>query len=238
MKNLSIWASRHLTTSRIVIALSKVLLIALSFVLGIQFFLADIELKPKIVLGAAVIFCLSFLTYPVQKRISGLWRYTYHRRVRHDVLLLAMTFVILVSGANQFAFRITKETPGAPMVRLVVHSSSHNVSPSTTKEARKEFRKNIRENLKQLKADWKQAKQDGNNTGVKVVLIFFTVVLALGLFFLVGSISCQLSCNGNDGLAAIVLVLGVAGIVFLSVFLIRKILKGKMIEDSGKKVVS
>jgi hypothetical protein len=238
MKNLSYWASRHLTTSRILIAISKLLLIALAFVLGIQFFLTDIDLKPKMALGAAVIFCLTYLTYPVKQRVSGLLKYTYHRRVRHDVLLIAMTFVILACGANQFAFRITEEAPPTPIVRLVVNSPDVHVSPSSSKEIRKEIRKNIRHQLKQMKESWKQSRQGGNSTAVKVFLIFLTLVFAFGLFVLVGSVSCQLSCNGNEGLAWIVLVLGVGGIIFLSVFLIRKILQGKRSERVAEKVVS
>ncbi len=53
--------------------------------------------------------------------------------------------------------------------------------------------------------------------------------IAVGLGALIAVLSCELSCSGQEGLAATVLILGWGGILWLGIIVIRNIFR-----DIGK----
>jgi hypothetical protein len=80
---------------------------------------------------------------------------------------------------------------------------------------------------KQLKV-WTLAKITGKKEeGDKAGLIILAIIGAIGLFFLVASLSCSLSCNGSDAAAVAVLLLGTAAIVLGLIAVIRSINRKK-----------
>ena len=62
-------------------------------------------------------------------------------------------------------------------------------------------------------------KEAGKRTG----LIILAIIGALGLTLLLSSLVCSLSCGGSDAAAVIVGILGIAGIIWGTIALIKLI---------------
>lgn len=67
-----------------------------------------------------------------------------------------------------------------------------------------------------------KAQKSGAGKGL---LIFLTIVGALALLYLLAALSCSIACSGADGLAILVFVAGLGLIVWLSVVVIKRILR-------------
>ena len=72
-----------------------------------------------------------------------------------------------------------------------------------------------------------------NATGEQVIFTILTILAALLLLGLVAALSCSLSCSGAEGAAALVAILGVGLVVFLTIIALKAIFK----EKSPKKVI-
>jgi hypothetical protein len=94
----------------------------------------------------------------------------------------------------------------------------------------------LKERKKILKQQVKAIKKDKTiSDGGKVGLIILCVLLALILAYGVAALACSLSCAGSDAAAVIVAVLGLGGIVLLTIFLIRSIIR-KSKKEKPKEV--
>jgi hypothetical protein len=81
-----------------------------------------------------------------------------------------------------------------------------------------------KERKKLLKVQVRAIKQTEDiSKGGQIALIVLSCLVALGLVLLVASLACELSCNGSEGAAVIVGLLGTGLIVFLLVLAIRAI---------------
>jgi len=81
----------------------------------------------------------------------------------------------------------------------------------------KERKKLLKEQVKAIK------KSKETSEGGKVALIILSVIVAIGLIYLVAALACNLSCSGSDAAAVLVGVGGTALIVFLLILVIRSI---------------
>ena len=61
----------------------------------------------------------------------------------------------------------------------------------------------------------------------QVALIILACIAAVGLLYLVMALACTLSCNGSDAAAVIVAILGLAGIIWGLIAVIRAINRKK-----------
>jgi hypothetical protein len=94
-------------------------------------------------------------------------------------------------------------------------ASMKNVNGETLKW--KEKKKMLKEQVKRIK------KANDLSKSEKTLLGILSVLVALGLIFLKGVLSCNLACNGSGGAAALVLVGETVAIVILFVIAIRAI---------------
>jgi len=85
----------------------------------------------------------------------------------------------------------------------------------------KEKKKLLKEQIRAIK------KADDMATGAKVGLIILSVLVALGLLYLVAALACNLSCSGSAGAATAVMIGGAGLTVFLLIIVIRGILGRK-----------
>ena len=58
------------------------------------------------------------------------------------------------------------------------------------------------------------------------MLIILTIIGALGALYLVAALSCSLACNGSDAAALAVAILGLAGVIWATMAIIRRISRG------------
>ena len=81
---------------------------------------------------------------------------------------------------------------------------------------------------KLLKEQLRAIKKSGEiSKGGKVALIILSVIVALGLLYLVAALACNISCSGSEGGAIILAVGGTALVIFLLVITLRAILGKK-----------
>jgi len=92
----------------------------------------------------------------------------------------------------------------------------------------KEIRKNIRTEIRAWKKN-SQAPKDKGLIAEKIILIILTLAVAFVFGVGVAKLGCDLSCSGYGVLAAIVYVIGYAGIGIGVFFAIRGILRMKSI---------
>jgi hypothetical protein len=81
-----------------------------------------------------------------------------------------------------------------------------------------------KERRKLLKAQIQGIKSSSDLTPTaKTLLTILSVIVAIGLLYLVAALSCSLSCNGSDAAAVLVGVGGTALVIFLVIIVIRGI---------------
>lgn len=230
MRTISRWASRNPVKSRFLIAALHLLSIANALFLGILLYLGDwpSATLPSVLL--ATVFILAYLFYP--KTEGRLTSQKYWRQRRYD-------FTLVFTGALFLAFSVNNylATPSAnflpvdggnqPAIQLsaIGQSSDAAVLPAPTKaEVRKARRSQIKE-LKTTIRAWKKARKGqkkGSDVG-EVLLILLVILGAAMAALAVAALSCSLACSGAGGLAILLMIAGLVGIVFLSVVLIKGI---------------
>lgn len=230
MKKLSIWGKRNPVLARLIIVLCHVIVISLGITFGIFTFFEEFQIPKEFLLLLIIIFSCAYLFYPNRKVKNWLFQYSWSKRFKHDIIMALCYFSILAISVNQFAFQPLVQVISQPEVRLM--SANPWVTPViySKKEIKKESRSKIRlgkaeikKQIKAFKAEWKE--QTDKQVPLKILLILLTLVLAAGAFAAVGSLSCQLSCGGQEGAAIIVAVGGTAAIIVLSVIAIRAIVR-------------
>jgi F0F1-type ATP synthase assembly protein I len=243
MKKLSIWAKGHKWQSRIIIVSSFILLTVCGVLAGSL--LDELNVRLPFVLLAAFIllFAVTGLSYPVRKRLAGEKEKNgyYIKQKTCDLLLTASTFFMIVCIANHPAQSLQYS---APPFNPVMGSSIPVVPKDSVKRSYlplAEFKKSMKdENGKLLK--WKERKKllktqvraihrsAELSDGGKAALIVLSILVAVALVIGIGALSCSISCGGSEGLAIIVFILGITGVAFLLVYVIKRI-TGKKKKD-------
>jgi membrane protease YdiL (CAAX protease family) len=227
MYKISLWASRHIWPARVIIVCCNVAATFLAVFIGAALYDLEITLPRYWFYGAVALFLATFLIYP-QKNVSRFKR-SYKYRKACDSLLLLTTFVFTICIGNQpqQLLRITtlplaaavpsSETPA----KFRIDNAGKSIQPGIKKWSKRALKKTLRERIKVLKTAYEESGK-----GRKIAMIILSILVALMLLFLVAAISCNIACAGADGLAILVLLLGVGIITLLFVRTVRRIKKG------------
>lgn len=220
MKQLSIWAANNKWLSRILIILSHGLLIIIA--ITISDILASIGKTFKGEWLYAIIIIAATILYP-NKSFKSSYKNFYRRQKTLDFILVVFGFLLMISLASSLQQKdyskiIIKTASGNMAVRYSV-ISDHEVNPT---KAKKVSKRNLKKTFKSQLTKIRKAYKD-TSTGGQILLIFLAVVVALGLAGLVAGLSCNLSCSGSEGLAGVVLVVGLGGIIFGLIKVIQSI---------------
>jgi hypothetical protein len=230
MKKLSIWAKDHPWPARLIIVISHILLFILAWDLGLRTASLDIYLSSFVAKFLGVLFCMACILYPIKGVTKGVFRHSYVRQKSADFVVLLTTFLMFTSVFNALFFSpVAVYWKAEPKVVQIVNKTTEvreNAFPSMkdVKRAMKKYEKQIRKDMRAAK---KRFKQQQNDDGVKILLTILVVVGAIFLLGLIGSLSCTLSCNGQEGLAGVVFVLGLGGVITLVVITMKAIWKKK-----------
>ena len=235
MKNLSYWAREHKQAARLIIVISFILLTFLGFITGGLLTDLNFKITYEAYLTSAIIYCSIFLIYPsaTQKKKWGAALF-YLRQKSCDFLLTAVTFFIIIYVGNN-PENLFKYFPSVNASSISVNIVPKDSSVNSYKSI-KEFSLTMKgENGKTLK--WKERKKllkkqvraiknsEVLSKGGKTGLIILSILVALGLIYLVATIACSLSCNGSEAAAVIVGIGGTGLIIFLTVLMIKYIQK-------------
>jgi len=227
MRKLSVWAKHHPAYARIIIIISRCLLLLIGYFLGTQSSQSGIELSPLWIYFFIAVFFIAAAFYPSDKSSK-----TYSKRKWSDLIVAACGFFIVLCFSNQLnkpfpvyesAYAIKPIEPSLyknPQAKKLLEQYQNGEKKTfTTKEKRI-----IKNEFKYQLGQYAKAKITGNKKeGDDVGLIILACIAAVGLWILVGSLACTISCNGSDAAAIVVFVLGTAAIVFGLVMLIKSI---------------
>lgn len=238
MLAISTWGKHHPVAARLIIAVSHLLLLFLALLLGTWIQQAGWRISPVVVLAACGAFTWACITYPARTRGKKPQGY-YTQQKWRDLVLAASSFLALVSlvhdrpasgiagffseaHAATTSWAVGKEKN--PTADEILASLEHRDKKSLTRQEkrilRKEFKKQVGVYaLATIKND-KVAKQ---SAGLKILAI----VGAIGLIILVAALACSLSCNGMDGAAIMVGVLGTAAIIIGLIAVLKAINRKK-----------
>jgi hypothetical protein len=242
-KQLSCWAKEHTWPSRFIIVFSFIIMNVLGIVTGLLLNDLDLVFPGWFIVLSVLTFGIAWLKYPGKKQLADKIERNrvYVFRKTCDTVLIGTTFMMFVYFGNR---QVT------PLNTIVFPASAVNSFPlpkDTTKayKSPEEFRKSLKdesgkplkltERKKLLKQQLKAIKKDKTTSEAgKVVLIILCVLLALVLAYGVAALSCSLSCSGSEGAAVVVALLGLTGIILLTFFLIRAILRGSKKEKARR----
>lgn len=243
MKQISLWAKLHVWPSRIILIISHIILTAIVIYWSVIGFKAGFYLNEGWLYVFILLYILLFLFYPSSNNLR-FFKNTYTVRVLFHTLMALCSLLLVFTYVN------VKMHPAATgqSIFAAVHIQPQNESGYKNPEAErlmtafkkgeiKKFtraeRKILREELKYQFDQLKKAKAAGKKSdGGNVVIIIVTIIAALALLYGVAALSCSLSCNGNDGAAVLVLVLGIAAVIFGAILVGRSIRKKN---KSGKE---
>ncbi|MBK7873519.1 MAG: hypothetical protein IPJ74_24075 [Saprospiraceae bacterium] len=212
MLQLSYWAKTHPWQARWFIVVAHLLLIFIAIRFGLILFVSDIYFTDVQVIFAISIFSTGWLFYPLILNKTN-----YLRQKCCDFLLALGTFLLFTTFGNHLPKHLEIQNSiteaSATFTALKAIDEGKSAFSKKWKQPIKQYIKHRIVSLKQEKASTKQ-----------VLLIILVGLVAAGLLLLLAAVSCSISCNGADGLAILVLIAGLVGLTFLTIFLIRRIL--------------
>lgn len=233
MKRLSTWARHNKWQARIVIIISWILLTLLGIYIGITLKELNAISPVSVFICSIGAFIVTFLIYPLKqqretKKIISF--YTWQKSC--DIIVAVSSFIMVFYVANkpqtlfsgyQFAHAFVINRTSLPTDSIHKSYKSTKDFSSSLKDGNGD-RLKWKERKKMLKAQVKAIREaDDLSKGEKTALIVLSVLVAIGLLALVASAACSLSCNGADGAAVLVGVGGTALVVWLLIFVVRRI---------------
>lgn len=236
MKKISLWARQHRWQTRVLIVVIYIILNGIGLFVGDLLFLSGLSIPSSIIYTTCFVFLLGFISYP-SKKDKAAYKNFYRRQKLTDFVLISTTFLLVVSYGNHYntapslsqsPFHSLYALANKPVPTILNKNATEEKPVIKKKKGIKNLKQKLRENIRLLKKEYKDASK-----GEKAALIILSVLIALGLFFLLAALSCNISCSGSEGAATVILLLGTALIVFLLVKVIKRINRGKPKEQTS-----
>ena len=248
MKKISIWAKSNKCKARTIIVLIHFALIILGILTGWLLFKINFYIGTGIFYEVLFICILTFIVYPKK---GGFWRSKF--KSRFYVIQKSCDFILAFGGFLMISF--CSENTYAPSANKLLFLpvnllyASHGANPkaeellqSLKSRSGKDLSRSEKKILKheffrEVKVYVKAKATGDNESAVKAFLVIVTIAVAVGLTYLLAGLACSLSCSGAQGLAALVMIGGLAVLIFGSIVLtktIMKIGKKKQPDDYGQ----
>lgn len=229
MKRISYWAKLHPWSARGLIVLLYCVLNLSGFLLGRLLLDTGFQFHSNLGWIAAGIILAVFVFYP-SGRFATRRPTRYLERKLADAILLAATFLVIVSSANRFhdapfcvgfvraalVEPVSKDTTGK------IGASLKSFSGSMYNSSGKPVSLKTRVHLLQKQVKKVKASND-LSSGERTVLITLSILVAIFAVFGLAALACNLSCSGAEGLAWLVGLGGTALIIFLFLIVIKAI---------------
>lgn len=226
MKNLSKWAKSNPIEARWIIALAKTLVYIKSIILGIWIYVEGIHIPDYLLNISVGAFLLVCFFYPIKKHTKGIFKQSYGKQKMMDGILVLLCPIFIIIGINQLMYSPNNsKVSTSPEALFMVNKL--NEKPKLY-DTRKSVKQNFKELKKQVKSELKAFKKEYKlkpGAVSEVIFLIFLLIGLIGLASVLAALTCTLSCNGQEGLAAVVLIGGAGLLVWLGIFVGKKILK-------------
>lgn len=231
LTQLAYWAKEHPVTARWIIAINRILLGYAAFYGGVV--LADRQMlfSEKALIASAVAFVIAYLCYPLKDKRWPVKTPSFTLRKSCDFLLLASSCIFWLAAGNYIlpyqptAFE-NAEPPVETMQSVITKDGkaiyySNPPASQTLKKAKKakgkifkkikswrvRFFQKIKARAFGKLAIIKQASKDLDGATIALLILASAAIIGL-LGYATLAISCNLSCNGQEGAASVVLIVG------------------------------
>jgi hypothetical protein len=231
---ISLWASKNPWKTRILLFSIRNVLLLNALILGALLFLMDVNIPSALVWLMGILGGLVFVVYPSKHSFLSFLPNTFRNRKICDLALSVATILMVTFCSNGFLQKDQIAYPNSDEVSasFVVHKPSlkdNNLSFKLSdlflvKEYRK-LKKRYKSEFRALKKELKSVDGDTRNTGVMVLLIILSVLVAFILGTLGLALSCSLLCSGSDFLGVAVFIIAIVGVPIALFFVIRKIVR-------------
>lgn len=234
MRNISAWAKQHKNKARLSIIFLKILLAFMACYVAKALHEIKIILPGIMAFSALCLFIVAALIYPSGKKSTLSGKFFYLKQKSCDYILVASGFFMMVFFVNTRFYTLTNQpvvfanTPAAfktnpPTAEEILKSLEHRDKKSLTRQEKRILKHEFK---KQLKVYVKSKISGKKAEGDQAFLIILTIIAALGVMYLVAALSCSLACNGSDGAAIAVAILGAAGVIWATIAIINRITRG------------
>lgn len=213
MKRLSLWAYHHPWAARLLIVLCYGVLNVTGFLIGDLLLLLGVHLGTALLYGGTAVAAITLMLYP-QRRDKHRYRHYYLRQKTCDGLLIATTFLLIVSTAN---LRPGVATPFASTpVQAVVPATVYPAGsiPPAKRVTKASFLSVVRNKALHI---FQKARDSYKriSTRDKIILTALLALLAAAAMYGVIAWACSLSCSGSEAVGWIVLIAGTGAVIFL-----------------------
>jgi len=210
-RSLAGWARRNKRTSRTVLVLSHLSLGFGAFYGGYYGGLSGWVVDPHIAHGAFGAFLVSLLLYPFRSKVvESSWQFV--RRKIHDLTLVSTGVLILFAQGSAIS---TGSEPNNVVAAHVKEILLPDLSLSTGIPGELAF--------EDVSTDPEPAPVKKDPPAMPILLTILSLAIFFILLVIVAALSCSLSCNGQQTLAAIVGLGGGAVLLLLLIITIRGI---------------
>lgn len=230
MKRISIWARQNRTYAIILIVFIEMTLATMAVFIGLASFKLGITFQPIVIGLSILVFLITILVYPVKER----WRfarqklYPFQKLCDLSMIICIFTFIAgMTNATSKMSLPVNQAVASFhsnPTATEILESLKYRDKSSLTKAEKRILKAELKKQIKQ----YVEAKVSGNqkNAGT-TALIILTIIGAIGLGAALMALVCSISCGGSEALAVVVAILGLTGIIFGSVLLIKSINRKK-----------
>ena len=241
MRSISRWAEHHIAAARTIILFSHIILIFLAGYIGTHV----ARMPAKVFYASAFAVIIAAIIYPGRslKTLLGknffVFRKTGEFVVATGLFLLTCFFVNhnlrLPSFQNRVYGFTAQTTPPAinPAAAQILESLKYRDKSTLTKQEKRMLKKEFKT---QLHAYTKAHRAHDRNEESHAVEIIVTIIVALGLLFLLTMLACSISCAGAEALAVIVLIAGIGVLTFATIKVINGITKKHKAKEQEKNL--
>ncbi|MES2773319.1 MAG: hypothetical protein V4722_03995 [Bacteroidota bacterium] len=227
MKRISVWAGRHVKLSRVLLVLLHLWLIVAATLISNWLGQNNIRLS-------AQWFFLPIAACLLLTMAMEVFKYRLLRKTSRFVLSKSKFGLIAICSFLFIVSLFHADSLPAYNNYTVLHSASVKSEAKKEKPVfedyadKDDFYADLRdyygsqskkELKKELKMQFKEFGREGNgNAGIIILIILGALVALYGI----AALACSIACGGSEALAVIVAFLGIGGVIWLAIYLIRK----------------
>jgi hypothetical protein len=208
--NMVYWASKNRMKTIAIISVLRLFIGALGMFVGKNLYDMGIITSEISTCALYVLAAAAALLYPGKNKEKNIFPSFLKKQNVFGILLTIAGFLLMANISN----RTCLDKTFSPVTKMAIHGFDRieNVSPDNV--AQETLSNNI-------------SKETKPGNIVPVLLTILAVILFLAIMALVMALSCGLICNGQEALAALVLIVGIPSGIILFIQLIRAIWKPK-----------
>jgi hypothetical protein len=223
-KRVSYWAKENPKKTMWMINGIKMITGVGGLYIGKMFYENDIAFSNTSTYALLGIFGAAAIAYPLKSAKRNFIKHTYLKRKVIDGLLALSGFLLMISLGNQVA----SDENVAPVITTVFEKTDQLFSQEHH-GANDQMTSYTSDEIDEISTEaTDEEKKSGKNAGKiigQILLTLLAVALFIGLLYILAILSCSLSCNGQEALAVVVLLGGLAVCVGLLILAISAIWK-------------